>query len=170
MVCVLLSCTRERLEDRIQEHSIRRTLEKMVLHSWKWSFVNNPTGRNKLVFSSEEPVYYIRTNKYWLLHSKSAHYEILTPRLLMQLMEPTVEEISYPNIWLNATMEKYVYKSNWVDTRFQRTETKELMGMIWQISRMLAAGRATVWRSYSALASNVPAVNTAGFHINHHEI
>jgi hypothetical protein len=26
------------LEQGIQEHSIRRTLEKMVLHSWKWSF------------------------------------------------------------------------------------------------------------------------------------
>jgi hypothetical protein len=33
MVCVLLSCTREKLEQGIQEHSIRRTLEKMVLHS-----------------------------------------------------------------------------------------------------------------------------------------
>jgi hypothetical protein len=32
MVCIT-SCTREKLEDRIQEHSIRRTLEKMVLHS-----------------------------------------------------------------------------------------------------------------------------------------
>jgi hypothetical protein len=33
MVCVLLSCTRESWKTGIQEHSIRRTLEKMVLHS-----------------------------------------------------------------------------------------------------------------------------------------
>jgi hypothetical protein len=30
MVCVLLSCTRESWKTGIQEHSIRRTLEKMV--------------------------------------------------------------------------------------------------------------------------------------------
>jgi hypothetical protein len=49
-------------------------------------FVNNPTGRNKLVFSSEEAcLLHIRTNKYWLLHSKSAYTiqsEILTPGFL----------------------------------------------------------------------------------------
>jgi hypothetical protein len=69
----------------IQEHSIRRTLEKNYTAESE-VFVNNPTGRNKLVFSSEEAcLLHIRTNKYWLLHSKSAYTiqsEILTPGFL----------------------------------------------------------------------------------------
>jgi hypothetical protein len=113
---------------RIQEHSIRRTLEKMVAES---EVLNNPTGRNKLVFSSEEAcLLHIRTNKYWLLHSKSAYTiqsEILPPRLLMQLIGTDCgRDIIHPNIWLNATMEYVPGKSNWVltDTDFLTKEVE----------------------------------------------
>jgi hypothetical protein len=41
----------------IQEHPLGEHWEKWYYTAE--SFVNNPTGRNKLVFSSEEPVYYI---------------------------------------------------------------------------------------------------------------
>jgi hypothetical protein len=54
MVCVLLSCTREKLEDREFKNT------PLGEHWRKWYYtdeseiLNNPTGRNKLVFSSEE--------------------------------------------------------------------------------------------------------------------
>jgi hypothetical protein len=127
MVCVLLSCTREKLEDReFKNTPLGEHWRKWYYTAESEVFVNNPTGRNKLVFSSEEAcLLHIRTNKYWLLHSKSAYTiqsEILTPRLLMQLIGTDCgRDIIHPNIWLNATMEKYVPgKSNWVltDTRF----------------------------------------------------
>jgi hypothetical protein len=58
----------------IQEHSIREHWRKWYYTAESEVFVNNPTGRNKLVFSSEEAcLLHIRTNKYWLLHSKSAY-------------------------------------------------------------------------------------------------
>jgi hypothetical protein len=83
MVCVLLSCTREKLEDReFKNTPLGEHWRKWYYTAESEVFVNNPTGRNKLVFSSEEAcLLHIRTNKYWLLHSKSAYTiqsEILT--------------------------------------------------------------------------------------------
>jgi hypothetical protein len=63
-------------------------------------FVNNPTGRNKLVFSSEEAcLLHIRTNKYWLLHSKSAYTiqsEILTLGFLCNVGTDCGRDIIHP--------------------------------------------------------------------------
>jgi hypothetical protein len=53
MVCIT-QLYKRKLEDRIQEHSIRRTWRKWYYTAESEVFVNNPTGRNKLVFSSEE--------------------------------------------------------------------------------------------------------------------
>jgi hypothetical protein len=65
----------------IQEHPLGEHWRKWYYTAESEVFVNNPTGRNKLVFSSEEAcLLHIRTNK-WLLHSKSAYTiqsEILT--------------------------------------------------------------------------------------------
>jgi hypothetical protein len=57
---------------RIQEHSIREHWRKWYFTAESEIFVNNPTGRNKLVFSSEEPVYYISELKILVVTLKSA--------------------------------------------------------------------------------------------------
>jgi hypothetical protein len=81
MVCVF-SCTREKLEDReFKNTPLGEHWRKWYYTAESEVFVNNPTGRNKLVFTEEACLLHIRTNKYWLLHSKSAYTiqsEILT--------------------------------------------------------------------------------------------
>jgi hypothetical protein len=81
MVCVLLSCTRESWKTEFKNTPLGEHWRKWYYTAESEVFVNNPTGRNKLVFSSEACLLHIRTNKYWLLHSKSAYTiqsEILT--------------------------------------------------------------------------------------------
>jgi hypothetical protein len=117
MVCVLLSCTREKLKTGNSRTPIREHWRKWYYTAESEVFVNNPTGRNKLVFSSEEAcLLHIRTNKYWLLHSKSAYTiqsEILTPTYAIT-RNHCGRDIIHPNIWLNATMES-MYLANCID-------------------------------------------------------
>jgi hypothetical protein len=66
----------------IQEHPLGEHWRKWYYTAESEVFVNNPTGRNKLVFSSEEAcLLHIRTNKILVVTSKSAYTiqsEILT--------------------------------------------------------------------------------------------
>jgi hypothetical protein len=84
-------------------------------------FVNNPTGRNKLVFSSEEPVYYISEliNTGCYKSAYTIQSEILTPRLLMQCRNRLWKRYHTLTSGL-MLLWKSMYLSNWVltDTRF----------------------------------------------------
>jgi hypothetical protein len=110
MVCVLLSCT-EKVGAEFKNTPLENIGENGITQLRSEVFVNNPTGRNKLVFSSQ---------KTCLLHIRTVNTGCYIQNLLtlcnlkflplgfLCSVGTIVEEISYTNIWLNATMEKYV--------------------------------------------------------------
>lgn len=88
MVCMLLNCSREQLEDR-------EFKEKELGKEW-WYWKNKHTDAKYIPFN-EEYIY-------------SEHFDLikLTPRLLLQLLGTECgRDIIHPNIWVNATMAEY---------------------------------------------------------------
>jgi hypothetical protein len=65
------SCTREKLEDReFKNTPLGEHWRKWYYTAESEVFVNNPTGRNKLVFSSEEACFTSELKKYWFCLTK----------------------------------------------------------------------------------------------------
>lgn len=94
IVCLLLGCTREELEDR-------EFKEKELGEEW-WYYTNtlfyNET--KKLIPFSEAPLL-IQNNIEWYIIK-------LTPRLLLQLLGTECgRKIIHPQIWVNALMSEY---------------------------------------------------------------
>lgn len=86
IVCILLNCTREQLEDRDFK-------EKELGEEW-WYYVNS--------FGAYIP--YVGHT----LGSKT-HLVKLTPRLMLQLIgTECMREVIHPNVWVNALMSKYL--------------------------------------------------------------
>ena len=95
IVCLLLSCTREQLED--QEFK-----EKELGEEW-WKYEQYDKSINE--WSNTSKNFYDRLN-----HVKNAKFRIikLTPRLLLQLLGTECgREIIHPNIWINSLMSDY---------------------------------------------------------------
>lgn len=93
IVCILIGCTREQLEDR--EFKEKELGEEW----WKWSITSQ--------FST---TYY--NTKEEAIKSHGGYYEPIlikpTPRLLLQLLGTECgRNIIHPNIWVNALMSKY---------------------------------------------------------------
>jgi len=104
IVCDLLNCTREDLEDR-------NFREKELGEQW-WYF-KEATGDN---FETKLLPYIGNEDKSYL-YPPIKH----TPRTLMQLVGTEAgREILHPDIWVNATFEPYTDESKWIitDTRF----------------------------------------------------
>lgn len=104
IVCDLLNCTREDLEDR-------NFREKELGEQW-WYF-KEPTGDN----FKTKLIPYIGNEDRRDLYPPIKH----TPRTLMQLVGTEAgREILHPDIWVNATFEPYTNESKWIitDTRF----------------------------------------------------
>ena len=95
MVCMLIGCTREQLEDRDFK-------EKELGEEW-WYYTNT-------LFNTQdkESVPYLEANK--SIQNSTKWYIIkLTPRLLLQLLGTECgRQIIHPNIWVNALMSNYV--------------------------------------------------------------
>jgi hypothetical protein len=88
MVCLLLGCTRERLEER--------EFKESVLGEEWWVWVNfDKTMIYAYTGQKMDP-------EYWTLQKT-------TPRTLLQLLGTECgREILHPNVWVNALMSKYV--------------------------------------------------------------
>ena len=97
IVCLLIGCTREQLEDR-------EFKEKELSEEW-WYFYDNGHKWDKTL----KPIYkpYLRNES---LSSMKSSYSIvkLTPRKLLQLLGTECgREILHPNIWVNALFADY---------------------------------------------------------------
>lgn len=121
IVCILLSCTRAQLEDK--EFKNKELGEEW--RRWRLKLPNTQGGKvtSTRLFSSEAAAWeYNSTCIGYPASVCEVYSEILTPRLLMQLLGTDCgRNIIHPNIWLNATMGEYIPgKSNWIltDTRF----------------------------------------------------
>jgi hypothetical protein len=106
IVCILLNCTREQLEDREFKN-------KELGEEWWYYKSTHVTDLGRLV--QYQGNLSKATSQYWTVIK-------LTPRLLMQLMGTECgRNIIHPNVWVNATMGEFIPgKSNWAltDTRF----------------------------------------------------
>lgn len=122
MVCILLNCTREQLEDRVFK-------ETELGEEWWYYKCGNLFDGYELYNYKNESYEYLVT-----LYNKS-NVELIkpTPRLLLQLLDTECgRNILHPNVWVNATMNDYfcsiktiegelkVQGSDWIitDTRF----------------------------------------------------
>lgn len=112
IVCLLLSCTREQLEDRNFKE------KELGEEWWLWEIEG---------YNSER---YIYKTKQEALESQGGYYQPklvkLTPRKLLQLLGTDCgREIIHPNIWVNSLMSEYkpttdISKSNtYNDNRLQ---------------------------------------------------
>lgn len=96
IVCILLNCTREQLEDR--------TFKESKL-SDEWWYYKIPSGSG-----SFELVPYIGHNKpnSWVAEANPRYLVKMTPRLLLQLLGTECgRKIIHPNIWVNSLMSEY---------------------------------------------------------------
>lgn len=102
MVCLLLGCTRERLEDR-------EFKEGELPEMWnKWKVVHD----GLMPYSEIAYTAYYNTKEEALEHSEGYDTEPelikMTPRLLLQLLGTECgRNILHPNIWVNALMSQY---------------------------------------------------------------
>ena len=88
IVCILLSCTREQLEDR-------NFKENLLGEEW-WYYIHPING---------DMIPYINSDS---LYNETSTLIKLTPRLLLQLLGTECgRQIIHPNIWVNATMINY---------------------------------------------------------------
>lgn len=101
MVCILLNCTREQLEDK-------EFKEKELGEEWdKYYIFGGNAVDKKTIIKRYMEEHSILPSEYWL-NSKRLP---LTPRLLLQLLGTECgREIIHPNIWCNSLMSKYTKK------------------------------------------------------------
>jgi hypothetical protein len=103
MVCLLIGCTREQLEDRDFK-------EKELGEEWDTFYINNPKlGRLFYPFGTAEEARRFALKE---VAPKGTAWEIkrqkTTPRLLMQLLGTECgRDIIHPNIWVNALFADY---------------------------------------------------------------
>ena len=101
MVCILLNCTREQLEDR--EFKEKELGEEW----WKWHITFEGNHEGYIDYKGNE-------NHYEEQDMIDSHLIKLTPRLLLQLMGTECgRQIIHPNIWVNALMSEYKIIENY---------------------------------------------------------
>jgi len=106
IVCILLGCTREQLEDR--EFKEKELGEEW----WYYGFGENKiNGVVKLDYNSHKEN--VTENGV----DKNEQYIVkLTPRLLLQLIGTECgREIIHPNIWVTSTLSSYKEQLRWLD-------------------------------------------------------
>ncbi len=107
MVCVLLDCTREQLEDRV----FKNTPLGENWRYWKPAFVGNSKDEasyNEIFTTEEEAVDFLFDKGYSLSRIKVIPF-IHTPRsLFISLGTTWGRQMIHPNIWVNSLLQKYV--------------------------------------------------------------
>lgn len=146
IVCMLIGCTREQLEDR-------EFKEAFLGPEWdKWGFrtyINNEEvgkiGDNGLYLSEKEVIEAernMRISMSWSRTLESRFEKVrMTPRLMLQLLGTEAGRgILHQNIWVNSLMADYnSQKSNWVitDTRFPN----EAEAVLWRGGLLIRVNR-----------------------------
>ena len=127
MVCLLLGCTREQLEDpKFKEKELGEEW-----WYWKLKVPNHNLDRNekttlKIMFNTEAEAW--EYNDKVLFYNREVCETVLiklTPRLLLQLLGTECgRNIIHPNIWVNATFADFADKEEWFrkETGLTRTE------------------------------------------------
>lgn len=105
IVCILIGCTREQLEDR-------EFKEKELGPEWdKWLLTDNdPDNFYQVYYSTEiEAINSIKEDgDNWLAYNPTIEKIKMTPRLLLQILGTECgRNIIHPNIWVNALMNEY---------------------------------------------------------------
>lgn len=129
MVCLLLGCTREQLEDpKFKETELGKEWIKYKLsytfHE-RLSYCNCPSYYKKYFCTKEEAIEYVEGNLEVDQDSIKISKIELTPRLLLQLLGTECgRKIIHPNIWVNATFTNFADKEEWFrkETGLTRTE------------------------------------------------
>lgn len=106
IVCILLSCTREQLEDReFKETQLGEEWTRYGYANGFWIHSdNNPSHKMMDNKSCDKETYEAEKRTNW----QTAYKRELTPRLLLQLLGTECgRQIIHPNIWVNSTMVDY---------------------------------------------------------------
>ena len=136
MVCLLLNCTREQLEDR-------EFKEKELGPEWKVYKVSYEIDefntKNELFRTLEVAKHFMMTYSLAYKNVKIAT-EILTPRKILQLLGTECgRRIIHPDIWVNSTISEYTNEQNWIitDVRFpnEAAAIRERDGILIKIER-----------------------------------
>ena len=123
IVCLVLGCSREQLED--------------------FSYKNTPLGENWKVWKVNNEIFSSEKEALAFSGTEEIECTILTPRSLLQLIGTDAgRKIIHPNIWVNSTLAAYDDKNdNWIvtDVRFPNEADRihELGGKIVRIERPL---------------------------------
>ena len=101
IICVLLNCTREQLEDR-------EFKETPLSENWWYYSFQSWTDKGRII-----------SKKDWnsLKDNQKEYYDLVktTPRLLLQLMGTECgREILHPDVWVNATLDPYLEQLRWI--------------------------------------------------------
>lgn len=135
MICILLNCTREQLEDK--EFKEKELGEEWAI--WKVLLING--SRFGGLYLDKKTAKY--TSQFSSLQPTEVVKEILTPRKLLQLLGTECgREIIHPNIWVNALFNDYKPTPQypyWVitDVRFpnEADAIRERGGIIIKVNR-----------------------------------
>ena len=114
IVCILLSCTREQLEDReFKETPLGEEWTRYGYANGFWIHSdNNPSHKMMDNVSCDKETYEAEKRTNW----QTAYKRELTPRLLLQLIGTDCgRNIIHPNIWINSTMNSYDYIQKWIN-------------------------------------------------------
>lgn len=138
MVCLLINCTREQLEDE-EFKNTKLGKEWRIWYMTHYKLSNGDSeGRIGKIYSSEQKLLDYEGSEFFQslkLDGYQIVSKVLTPRLLLQLLGTDCgRNIIHPNIWVNALMSNYkdviqekrgdeltwVTKPNWIitDMRF----------------------------------------------------
>lgn len=134
IVCILIGCTREQLEDR-------EFKEKELGEEWNKYVVKNLNSGNTIspYFSTKEEAQKWEQSQDWYEvtggYDSSTILVKMTPRLLLQLLGTDCgRQIIHPNIWINALMSEYV--SVKVKDALLNKKTKEASDKLWKIGHL----------------------------------
>jgi Zn-finger nucleic acid-binding protein len=102
IVCVLIGCTKEQLEDAEFKN-------KKLGEEWWYYRQHYTTSKNSKIVISEPMLPFRRTNSgFQIKQAGKLHLYKLTPRLFLQLIGTECgRNIIHPNIWVNALMSEY---------------------------------------------------------------
>ena len=100
IVCILLGCSREQLEDR-------KFKEKELGEEWwQYGLIRENCRRPILYPSKKEDI----ERQLEVFENSKMYINKLTPRKLLQLLGTNVgRDIIHPNLWVNALFSKYVW-------------------------------------------------------------
>ena len=140
IVCLMINCTREQLEDEgFKNTELGEEWRVWYVCNYKLQVYSNPLGKVTKFFNTEEEAEYsIKVDAGYLYMDRedlSVQTHTLTPRKLLQLVGTECgRDILHPNIWVNSTMSEYV--SVKVKDALLNEKTKKASDKLWKIGHL----------------------------------